>query len=205
MRVADTERIVHIVDDDLAVRRSLEKLLHSAGFSCVIYETALGFLEAAPQLSAGCVLLDIRMPEMDGLEVQARLNQLNFSLPVIVITGQGDIQTAVLAMKAGAVDFIEKPSEDERLIAAIEAAQVNSGRTFWDQEVVEAAGRIAKLSRREREVLDASEIQMIIEGKDLPARVDPNAPTTKDEVQQVLKPAPGQQPSVSPGERPAQA
>lgn len=117
-----TERTVHVVDDDPAVRRSFERLLHSAGLSYVMYETALGFLDAAPQLSAGCVLLDIRMPEMDGREVQAQLNQLGFSLPVIVITGQGDIQTAVRAMKAGAVDFIEKPCDDERLIAVIEAA-----------------------------------------------------------------------------------
>ena len=150
-----TERTVHVVDDDPAVRRSFERLLHSAGFSYVMYETAPGFLDAAPQLSAGCVLLDIRMPEMDGLEVQAQLNQLGFSLPVIVITGQGDIQTAVRAMKAGAVDFVEKPCDDERLIAAIEAALANSGRTFRDREVVKAAGRIATLSRREREVLDA--------------------------------------------------
>ena len=150
-----TERTVHVVDDDPAVRRSFERLLHSAGFSYVMYETAPGFLDAATQLSAGCVLLDIRMPEMDGLEVQAQLNQLGFSLPVIVITGQGDIQTAVRAMKAGAVDFIEKPCDDERLIAAIEAALANSGRAFRDQEVVKAAGRIATLSRREREVLDA--------------------------------------------------
>jgi two-component system response regulator FixJ len=155
MRVLDTERTVHIVDDDPAVRRSLEKLLQSAGFGCVMYETAPGFLDAAPLLSGGCVLLDVRMPEMDGLEVQVRLNQLNFSLPVIVITGQGDIQTAVRAMKTGAVDFIEKPCDDERLIAAIEAAQAHSGRAFRDREVVEAAARIATLSRREREVLDA--------------------------------------------------
>jgi two-component system response regulator FixJ len=155
MRVSVTERTVHVVDDDPAVRRSFERLLHSAGLSYVMYETARGFLDAAPQLSAGCVLLDIRMPEMDGREVQAQLNQLGFSLPVIVITGQGDIQTAVRAMKAGAVDFIEKPCDDERLIAVIEAALANSGRAFRDQEVVEAAGRIATLSRREREVLDA--------------------------------------------------
>jgi two-component system, LuxR family, response regulator FixJ len=98
---------------------------------------------------------DGKMPEMDGLEVQVRLNQLNFSLPVIVITGQADIQTAVRAMKAGAVDFIEKPCDDERLIAAIEDVQAHSGRAFRVREVVEAAARIATLSRREREVLDA--------------------------------------------------
>ncbi|HXA35088.1 MAG TPA: response regulator, partial [Steroidobacteraceae bacterium] len=120
----------------------------------VIYETAPGFLDSAPTLTAGCVLLDIRMPEMDGLELQARLNRLGFRLSVIVMTGHGDVPTAVRAMKAGAVDFIEKPFDDERLIAAIEAALAGSGLVSRDREAAEAAERIA-LSRREREVLDA--------------------------------------------------
>jgi two-component system response regulator FixJ len=148
----ETEHTVHVVDDDPAVRRSLEQLLESAGFRSVIYETAPGFLDAAPTLTAGCVLLDIRMPEMDGLELQARLNRLGFRPSVIVMTGHGDVQTAVRAMKAGAVDFIEKPFDDERLIAAIEAALAGSGQVSRDRE---AAERIATLSRREREVLDA--------------------------------------------------
>jgi two-component system response regulator FixJ len=151
----EIEPIVHVVDDDLAVRRSLEQLLDSAGFRPVIYETAPGFLDAAPTLAAGCVLLDIRMPEMDGLELLARLNRLGFRLPVIVMTGHGDVQTAVRAMKAGAVDFIEKPFDDERLIDAIEAALAGSGLVSRDQEATAAAERIATLSRREREVLDA--------------------------------------------------
>ena len=150
----ETQHTVHVVDDDPAVRRSLEQLLESAGFRSVIYETAPGFLDAAPTLTAGCVLLDIRMPEMDGLELQARLNRLGFRLSVIVMTGHGDVQTAVRAMKAGAVDFIEKPFDDERLIAAIEAALAGSGLVSRDREAAEAAERIA-LSRREREVLDA--------------------------------------------------
>src|ERR1700737_1062254 len=128
----ETEHTVHVVDDDPAVRRSLEQLLESAGFRSVIYETAPGFLDAAPTLTAGCVLLDIRMPEMDGLELQARLNRLGFRPSVIVMTGHGDVQTAVRAMKAGAVDFIEKPFDDERLIAAIEAALAGSGQVSRD-------------------------------------------------------------------------
>src|SRR3984893_9834426 len=151
----ETEHTVHVVDDDPAVRRSLEQLLESAGFRSVIYETAPGFLHARPRLTAGCVLLDIRMPEMDGLELQARLNRLGFRPSVIVMTGHGDVQTAVRAMKAGVVDFIEKPFDDERLIAAIEAALAGSGQVSRDREAAEAAERIATLSRREREVLDA--------------------------------------------------
>jgi two-component system, LuxR family, response regulator FixJ len=101
------------------------------------------------------VLLDLKMPEMDALELQTRLNRLGFRLSVIVMTGHGDVQTAVRAMKAGAVDFIEKPFDDERLIAAIEAALAGSGLVSRDREAAEAAERIATLSRREREVLDA--------------------------------------------------
>jgi two-component system response regulator FixJ len=95
------------------------------------------------------------MPEIDGLQLQGELDRLGCHLPVIVITGQGDVPTAVRAMRAGAVDFIEKPFDDERLILAIEAALANSGRVFWDREVAEAAERIATLSPRERQVLDA--------------------------------------------------
>jgi two-component system response regulator FixJ len=113
---------VHVVDDDAAIRRSLERLLHSAGFGSALYETALGFLEAAPRLEEGCVLLDLRMPGIDGLELQALLNRLGCRLPIIVMTGQGEVQDAVTAMKAGAVDFIEKTFDDDRLLGAIEQA-----------------------------------------------------------------------------------
>jgi two-component system response regulator FixJ len=150
----ESERTVHVVDDDPTVRRSLERLLYSAGFRSVLYENPWSFLDAAPGLSAGCVLLDVRMPEMDGLELQAWLTRFGFPLPMIVITGHGDIQTAVWAMKAGAVDFIEKPFDDDSLIAAIETALAGSGRAFRDREIAEAAERIALLSPREREVLD---------------------------------------------------
>jgi two-component system response regulator FixJ len=150
-----TERTVHVVDDDSDVRRSLGQLLNSADFECVGYESALAFLEAAPGISAGCVLLDIKMPEIDGLAMQGRLARLGFSLPVIVITGHADVSTAVEALKGGAVDFIEKPFDDERLIAAIEAALANSRREPADRETAEAANRIATLSPRERQVLDS--------------------------------------------------
>jgi two-component system, LuxR family, response regulator FixJ len=149
------ERTVHIVDDDAGVRRSLERLLHSAGFEHVAYQSAAAFLAAAPGISAGCVLLDVLMPEMDGLELQGQLDRLGCCLPVIVITGHRDIPTAVRAVQAGAVDFIEKPFDDERLIIAIQAALADSGqRRAADREAKEAAERIAALSPRENQVLD---------------------------------------------------
>jgi two-component system, LuxR family, response regulator FixJ len=148
------EKIVYIVDDDAGVRRSLERLLDSAGLRALSYESPLAFLDAAMGLSAGCVLLDVRMPEMDGLTLQAWLAKLEVALPVIVITGQGDVQTAVRAMKAGAVDFIEKPN-DESLLNAIETALARAGRPDRAHEAGEAKQRVAELTPRERQVLDA--------------------------------------------------
>ena len=149
------EKIVYIVDDDAGVRRSLERLLDSAGLRALSYESPLAFLDAAVGLSAGCVLLDVRMPEMDGLTLQVWLANLEVALPVIVITGQGDVQTAVRAMKAGAVDFIEKPYNDESLLNAIETALARAGRPDRAHEAGEAKHRIAELTPRERQVLDA--------------------------------------------------
>ena len=146
---------IHIVDDDAAIRRSLQQLLHSAGFESAVYETALGFLEAASSLQDGCLLLDLRMPGIDGLELQALLNRLGFRLPIVVMTGHGDVATAVQAMKAGAVDFIEKPCDDERLLGAIKQALTISRPAARDREAAAAAQRIATLSARERQVLDA--------------------------------------------------
>jgi two-component system response regulator FixJ len=149
------DRTVHVIDDDAAVRRSLERLLDGAGFQVVSYESPAAFLEAASGLSAGCVLLDIRMPGVDGLEVQARLNRLRVRLPVIVMTGHGDVPSAVRAMKAGAIDFLEKPFRDETLLKVIEGAFAKASRLIGDREAERAAQRIATLSPREREVLDA--------------------------------------------------
>jgi two-component system, LuxR family, response regulator FixJ len=148
------ERTIHVVDDDAAVQLSLERLLGSMGFATVSYTTPGAFLLVAPHLSGGCVLLDVKMPGISGLEVQARLRAIGFVPPIIVLTGQGDIQTAVLAMKAGAFDFLEKPYGDEVLLAAIEAALAASPDDHIRQ-AVDSAQRIARLSPREREVLDA--------------------------------------------------
>jgi two-component system response regulator FixJ len=110
------------------VRRSLERLLDAVGFHVVSYDSPAAFFDAASGLSAGCVLLDIRMPGVDGLEVQTRLNRLRVYLPVIVMTEHGDVPSAVRAMKAGAVDFLEKPFGDETLLKAIEGAFAKAGR-----------------------------------------------------------------------------
>jgi two-component system response regulator FixJ len=155
VNVMRDERTVHVVDDDAAVRRSLQWLLDSAGFSVVAYDTPFAFLDAAPRLSGGCILLDVRMPGMDGLVVQQRLAKEGIVLPVIVMTGQGDVQTAVRAMKAGAVDFIEKPFNEELLLNAIEVALTSAGRPDRSREASDASNRISALSPREREVLDA--------------------------------------------------
>jgi FixJ family two-component response regulator len=159
-QVMAAEAAVHIVDDDPAVRRTLERLLDGMGFQTRSYDSPSAFLDIASSLSAGCLVLDIRMPGMDGLELQARLLELGIALPVIVVTGQGDVESAVRAMKAGAVDYIEKPYSDAVLRAAINTALSSGGWIGRDREAMRAAQRIAALSRREREVLDA-----LVEGR----------------------------------------
>jgi two-component system response regulator FixJ len=149
------ERVIYVVDDDPAIRRSLERLLPTADLQVVSYATPKAFLAVAVSLPAGCALLDVRMPEMNGLEVQARLLQIKSELPVIMMTAQGDVQTAVRAMKAGAVDFVEKPYSDDALIAALEAALKRDGRRDRTDEMTAAAALIDTLTPRERQVLEA--------------------------------------------------
>jgi len=149
------KRIVHVVDDDAAVRRALVRLLRSERLEAVTYETAQAVLNAAPSLSSGCILLDLQMPGMDGLELLARLGELGIELPVIVVTGHGDVPTAVRAMKAGAVDFIEKPIDETQLFAAIDAALAEKKFAVRDRVVAGATERMALLSPRERQVLEA--------------------------------------------------
>ena len=112
--------LVHIVDDDEAVRRSVGFALKTSGFQVRAYESGSEILKVAPDLEAGCILLDIRMPGMDGLEVQEALKSKGVTLPVVIMTGHGDVSLAVRAMKAGAIDFIEKPFEKAVLLSAIE-------------------------------------------------------------------------------------
>jgi two-component system response regulator FixJ len=147
-------RIVYIVDDDVALLGSLERFLRSLGLTAISYESAFAFLDAVPDLIDGCVLLDVRMPGMDGLELQEKLNTLGFEMPVIMMTGKGDVKIAVRAMKAGAVDFIEKPFTDDLLVGAIDVGFTRA-RAWTRREGMEAAERVSELSSRERQVLDA--------------------------------------------------
>jgi two-component system response regulator FixJ len=149
-----TKRTVYVLDDDAAVLRSLERLLSSANFEPVTFERPDLFLTAARTFKPGCVLLDVRLPGISGLDVQIQLRKMRDDLAVIVVTAQGDIQIAVRAMKAGATDFLEKPYSDHALLGAIEAAFSNGIRSDRDRDITEAVRRIATLSPREREVLD---------------------------------------------------
>lgn len=150
-----SSQVVHVVDDDAGVRQSLAFLLSTAGFAVRVHESAVAFLEALADARDGCVVTDIRMPGMDGLQLQRELAAREVRLPVIVITGHGDVALAVEAMKAGAVDFIEKPFDDELLLGSVRSALVRNVR---DQEresrIAEIHQRIQSLSGREREVLD---------------------------------------------------
>jgi two-component system, LuxR family, response regulator FixJ len=117
-----TEPVVHVIDDDDAVRQSLDFLLTSSGVAVRTYEVPSAFLKAVDTLADGCVVTDIRMPEMNGLELMRRVREMGVRLPFIVITGHGDIALAVEAMKAGAVHFLEKPFSDEDLLKAVTEA-----------------------------------------------------------------------------------
>lgn len=147
--------VVHVIDDDAAMRDSLTFLLESAGLTSSSYESAGAFLNALPGIAPGCIVTDIRMPDMNGLELVRRLKQLGVRHPVIVITGHGDVPLAVEAMKAGVVDFIEKPFDDSVILGAIETA-LRTGETQQREEgrQAEIRERLATLSAREREVLD---------------------------------------------------
>jgi two-component system, LuxR family, response regulator FixJ len=150
-----TDAVIHVIDDDEAVRQSVEFLLRSSGFAARTYGSASAFLAAVPSIHSGCVITDVRMPEISGIELLARLSELRFTLPVIVITGHGDIPLAVEAMKAGAIDFIEKPFDDELLLRSVRAALDRSQQNVELQsERAEINARLASLTNRERDVLD---------------------------------------------------
>ena len=149
------ERCVYIVDDDEAVRDSLSVLLVSRTYAVKSFGSAPEFLTAAPSLPLGCLIVDIRMPGMDGLELQQRLIERALDFPLIVITGHGDVPLAVRAMKAGAVDFIEKPFTSEAILNSLDMALSRlSAPLEQDPTAIAAAAKLALLSPREREVLE---------------------------------------------------
>jgi two-component system response regulator FixJ len=143
------EAIVHVIDDDDAVRRSLAFLFASAGVDAQTYDSPGAFLEAAGGLTGGCIVTDVRMPEMNGIELMLRVREMGVHLPVVVITGHGDVPLAVEAMKAGASDFLEKPFRDNDLLNAVNAAMRSAAPVDGALQ-----SRLAQLSAREREVLD---------------------------------------------------
>ena len=146
---------VHVIDDDEAMRDSLAFLLDTAGFAVHLFESATKFLEALPGLAVACVVTDIRMPGMDGLELMRRLKAGGHISPVIVMTGHGDVPLAVEAMKLGAFDFLEKPFDDEVLIGKIKSAIQQAASTAKaGMQAQEIAERIGSLTARERQVFE---------------------------------------------------
>lgn len=149
------DKTIHLVDDDSAVRRSVGFMLKTSGHQVRSYESGVELLKHASELEQGCILLDIRMPGMDGLEVQQALQDKGVSLPVIIMTGHGDVGLAVKAMKAGAVDFIEKPFEKATLIASLnEGFNRLSRKEATSDRQKDAEVRLQALTPRERDVLD---------------------------------------------------
>lgn len=155
------EPVIHVIDDDEAMRQSLAFLLESAGLAVQAYDSAVSFLETLDQLAPGCIVTDIRMPGTSGLELVRRLRERGVALPVIVITGHGDVPLAVEAMKAGVADFLEKPFEDEALLDAINevlhqkgASREETAETRRLKEIFDA------LSPREQQVLEG-----VVDGK----------------------------------------
>lgn len=148
-------RLVHVIDDEDGVRRSASFMLKTSGFATRTWESGVAFLKEARHAEPGCILLDIRMPDMDGLEVQQALKERGIAMPVIVLTGHGDVTIAVRAMKAGAVDFIEKPFDSDVLLGAIARAfeRIDTAANVLVR-AAEADVALGALTAREREVLD---------------------------------------------------
>lgn len=148
-------KTVYVIDDDPAMRDSLDFLLAAAGFDVRVFDSASSFLSVQADLSFGCVVSDIRMPGLDGMDLLRRLRISSSPLPVIVMTGHGDIPLAVEAIKLGAIDFIEKPFEDERLIEILQTVLQNADELAKADTIAkDIASRVARLSERERQVMD---------------------------------------------------
>jgi two-component system response regulator FixJ len=145
----------HVIDDDAAVRESTDFLLRSAGLTVKTYDSAAAFLDALPTIGSGCIITDVRMPGISGIDLLRRLKEMQVQLPVIVITGHGDVPLAVEAMKSGAVDFLEKPFDDDVLLASVRTALNRSeASAALETERAEIRARIAALTHREHEVLN---------------------------------------------------
>jgi two-component system response regulator FixJ len=147
--------VVHVIDDDEALRDSIAFLLHTAQIEAQAHASASAFLEQMPDSSLNCIVTDVRMPGLSGIDLLKRLRELKINVPVIVITGHADVPLAVEAMKFGAVDFLEKPFDDEALLASVQSAlRQRGGDTKRHMERAEIETRLAALSNRERDVLN---------------------------------------------------
>lgn len=152
--MSSADIVVHIVDDEEAVRNSLAFLLGSAGFAVRTHASAAAFLDMAPSITNGCLVTDLRMPDIDGVELLRRLNAAGAMLPAIVVTGHGDVQMAVEAMKTGAMDFIEKPFSDDVILESIRrAVELAASQVDAEAATARTRERLASLSERELQVL----------------------------------------------------
>lgn len=146
---------VYVIDDDEAMRDSLNFLLDSAGYEVTLFDSALRFLDALPGLGFGCVVSDVRMPGLDGIGLLKRMKADHSTFPIVIMTGHGDVPLAVEAMKLGAVDFLEKPFEDDRLVGMIEMAIQEAEPAARSEALTQdIAARVASLSPRERQVMN---------------------------------------------------
>jgi FixJ family two-component response regulator len=183
--MTDEAPTVFIVDDDSSVRESVQRLVSSLGYSASTYASAELFLESLRADALGCVILDVSLPDLNGLEVQARLVDLGLQLPIIFLTGRGDIPMSVRAMKAGATEFLTKPFRPEQLVAAIRAALDAERALRRDRlELAELRRRYASLSVRERQVLGK-----VVEGllnKQIAAEFGTTEATVKQQRAQVM-------------------
>ena len=147
--------LIHIVDDDAAYRAAVARLLEASGYRVALYASATQLLETAPPLEAGCILLDVQMDGLNGLELQQRLAAAGNRLPIVFLTGHADVAASVRAMKAGAEDFLTKPATKDLLLAAVQRAIARFQATAENEERIGALhARLAKLTPREREVFD---------------------------------------------------
>jgi two-component system response regulator FixJ len=155
MSTMQPDAIIYVIDDDEAVRQSLEFLLKTAGLTVRGFDNAKAFIEVLPQIRSGCIITDVRMPGITGIDLLRKIKELGIEVPVIVITGHGDISLAVEAMKIGAVDFLEKPFDDDTLLASVRGSLSRSAdRVQRNAELSQINDRLAALSNRERQVLD---------------------------------------------------
>ena len=147
--------VIYVIDDDDAARHSLEFLLKTAGLTVRGFDGAKAFLDVLPQIKSGCIITDVRMPEITGIDLLRKVKESGAKIPVIVITGHGDISLAVEAMKIGAVDFLEKPFDDDALLAAVRGSLSRNADTAQrNAELSQINDKLAALSNRERQVLE---------------------------------------------------